>query len=87
MREKQRKQSTFNSEYEISKDDIVLIETDQYNRINWKMRKVTKLINGRDANVPVVNVEYINNDKKMTITRPINKVYPVELNNNEAEVQ
>ena len=51
------------------------------------MGKVTKLINGRDANVPVVNIEYINNDKKMTITRPINKVYPVELNNNEAEVQ
>lgn len=87
MREKQRKQSTFNLEYEISKDDIVLIETDQYNRINWKLGKVTKLIKGRDANVPVVNVEYINNDKKITITRPINKVYPVELNNNEAEVQ
>lgn len=87
MREKQRKQSTFNSEYEISKDDIVLIEADQYNRINWKLGKVTKLIKGRDANVPVVNVEYINNDKKITITRPINKVYPVELNNNEAEVQ
>ena len=87
MREKQRKQSTFNSEYEISKDDIVLIEADQYNRINWKLGKVTKLIKGRDANVPVVNVEYINNDKKITITRPINKVYLVELNNNEAEVQ
>lgn len=87
MREKQRKQSTFNSEYEISKDDIVLIEADQYNRKNWKLGKVTKLIKGRDANVPVVNVEYINNDKKITITRPINKVYPVELNNNEAEVQ
>ena len=87
MREKQRKQSTFNSEYEISKDDIVLIDADQYNRKNWKLGKVTKLIKGRDANVPVVNVEYINNDKKITITRPINKVYPVELNNNEAEVQ
>ena len=87
MREKQRKQSTFNSEYEISKDDIVLIEADQYNRINWKLGKVTKLIKGIDANVPVINVEYINNDKKITITRPINKVYPVELNNNEAEVQ
>ena len=87
MREKQRKQSTFNSEYEISKDDIVLIEADQYNRKNWKLGKVTKLIKVRDANVPVVNVEYINNDKKITITRPINKVYPVELNNNEAEVQ
>ena len=87
MREKQRKQSTFNSEYEISKDDIVLIEADQYNRKNWKLGKVTKLIKGRDANVPVLNVEYINNDKKITITRPINKVYPVELNNNEAEVQ
>ena len=35
LREKQQKQSRFNSIYEISKDDIVLlIQTDKYNRIN-----------------------------------------------------
>ena len=51
------------------------------------MSRVTKLIKGRDANVRVANVEYINNDKKVTITRLINKLYPVELNNNEAEVK
>ena len=51
------------------------------------MGRVTKLIKGRDANVRAANVEYINNDKKVTITRPINKLYPVELNNNEAEVK
>ena len=73
LREKQQKQSRFNSKYEISKDDIVLIQTDKYNGINWKMGRVTKLIKGRDANVRAANVEYINNDKKVTITRPINK--------------
>ena len=87
LREKQQKQSRFNSKYEISKDDIVLIQTDKYNRINWKIGRVTKLIKGRDANVRAANVEYINNDKKVIITRPINKFYPVELNNNEAEVK
>ena len=51
------------------------------------MGRVTRLIKGRDANVRVANVEYINNDKKVTITRLINKLYPVELNNNEAEVK
>ena len=51
------------------------------------MGRVTRLIKGRDANVRVANVEYINNGKKVTITRPINKLYPVELNNNEAEVK
>ena len=43
--------------------------------MNWKMGRVTKLIKGRDANVRATNVEYINNDKKVTLTRPINKFY------------
>ena len=51
------------------------------------MGMVTKLIKGRDVNVRAANVEDINNDKKVTITRPINKLYPVELNNNKAEVK
>ena len=51
------------------------------------MSRVIKLIKGRDANVRAANVEYINNDKKVTITRLINKLYLVELNNNEAEVK
>ena len=46
---------------------------------------MTKLIKGRDTNVRTANVKYINNDKKVTITRPINKFYLVELNNNETE--
>ena len=37
------------------------------------MGRVTKLTKARDANVRVANVEYINNDKKVTITQPINK--------------
>ena len=86
LREKQQEQSRFNSKYEISKDNIVLIQTDKYNRINWKMGRVTKLIKGRDTNVRSANVEYMNNDKKVTITRrPINKLYPVD--NNEAQVK
>ena len=31
--------SRFNSKCEIPKDDIVLIQTDKYNRINWKMNR------------------------------------------------
>ena len=63
------------------------MQTDKYNKINSKIGRVTKLIKGRDANVQAANVEHINNDKKGTIARPINKLYPVELNNNEAEVK
>ena len=51
------------------------------------MGRVTKLAKAREANVRVANVEYLNNDKKAIITRPINKLYPVELNSNEAEVK
>ena len=65
----------------------MLIQTDKYNKINSKIGRVTKLIKGRDANVQAANVEHMNNDKKVTIARPINKLYPVELNNNEAEVK
>ena len=45
LREKQQKQSRFNSKYKISKDGIVLIQANKYNRINWKMGSVTKRIN------------------------------------------
>ena len=62
-------------------------KTDKYNIIKWKMGMVTKLIKERDANVRVANVEYINNNKKVTIRRVTNKLYPVELNDNEAEVK
>ena len=48
---------------------------------------MNKLIKGRDANAHAANVEYINNGKKVTITQPFNKLYPVELNNNEVEVK
>ena len=52
-----------------------------------KLGRVNKLIKGRDANAHAANVEYINNGKKVTITQPFNKLYPVELNNNEVEVK
>ena len=48
---------------------------------------MNKLIKGRDANADAANVEYISNGKKVTITQSINKLYPVELNNNEVEVK
>lgn len=51
------------------------------------MGRVTKLIKESDANLRAANVEYINSGKKVTITQSINKLYPVELSNNEAEVK
>ena len=51
------------------------------------MSRVTELIKGKDANVRAANVKYMKNYKKETIFQPINKLYPVELNNNEAEVK
>ena len=60
------------------------IQTDEYNRINPKMGRVTKFMKGADANVPAANVEYISNGKNIIIILPVNTLYPVELNNNEA---
>ena len=51
------------------------------------MGRVKKPFKESDANLRAANVEYIKSDKKVTITRPINKLYPVQLNNNEAEVK
>ena len=62
-------------------------DNNKYNRINWKMSRVTGLIKGKDASIRAANVKYMKNYKKVTIFQPINKLYPVELNNNEAEVK
>ena len=62
-------------------------DNNKYNRINWKMSRVTELIKGKDANVRAANVKYMKNYKKETIFQPINKLYPVELNNNEAKLR
>lgn len=51
------------------------------------MSRVTELIKGKDANVRAANVKYMKNYKKETIFQPINKLYPVELNNNEAKLR
>ena len=77
LHEKQQKHSRSNSKYEISTDDIVLIQQDKCRRNNWKMGRVTKIIKERDNFVRAANVEYVKNNKKLIITRPVNKLYPV----------
>ena len=51
------------------------------------MGQVIKTIKGRDNFVSASNVEYVKNNKKVVITRLVNKLYPVELTNNEAEIK
>ena len=55
--------------------DIVLIKGDEKNRNKWKMGKVTKLIRGKDNVVRGVKLQCA----KSTIERPIQLIYPLEL--------
>ena len=62
--------------------DVVLVQEDNLPRNKWRMAVITKLYEGRDGHVRVrtsmkkrKGVSYLN--------RPVNKLYPLEITNNE----
>lgn len=62
------------SGYEIKSGDMVLIGDDNQKRIDWPIGLVTELITGRDSVVRVVRVR----TSKGTLTRPVQRIYPLE---------
>ena len=58
-----------------SEGDIVLIKGEDKNRNRWKMGRVTRLIHGRDQVVRGVQLK----TPTGTVERPIQLVYPMEL--------
>lgn len=72
---RQRYQGRTRSKSHPSEGDIVLIKGEEKNSNNWKIGKVTKLIKGNDEVVRGVKLQ----SGKTIIERPIQLIYPLEL--------
>eukprot|EP00795_Rhopilema_esculentum_P005097 gene5097-214_t len=60
--------------------DIVYVHESKLPRQRWRMAKVTKLLPGKDGVVRAVELLTSNSAKKhITIKRPIQKLYPIEI--------
>ena len=66
--------------------DVVLIHEDNTSRMNFRLGVIDSFKPSRDGYKRVANVRYNINGKTLTITRPVNKLYPVECSNNNEEV-
>ena len=61
--------------------DVVLVYDNKLKRCLWKMGKVVKLIQSKDGIVRAADVHTITKTgRNVTLRRPINKLYPIELN-------
>ena len=58
--------------------DVVIIKEEQKSRGMWTVGRVEELLFSKDKLVRGAKVRYINNEKEYVISRPINKLYPVE---------
>ena len=63
----------------VAKGDIVLLEDDNTKRIQWKMGMVERLITGKDGQVRRVEVRIISQGKTHFLSRPIQKIYHLEI--------
>ena len=80
LREQHRVKSR-RGRYNPSIGDIVTIHDPKANRSNWRLGKVTSLINGRDNQIraAIVDVVSSRNNMREKIRRPINLLYPIEM--------
>ena len=61
------------------KRDVVVVYEDNVKRGNWKMAEVTEVILGRDGQARGAKVKMVRNGKVVHLSRPIQKLYPVEV--------
>ena len=64
-------------------NDVVLIYEDKVKRSQWRMGKIHELIKSKDGKVRACVVDVISNGVKSQLTRPVNKLYPVEFSKND----
>ncbi|XP_057298595.1 uncharacterized protein LOC130629427 [Hydractinia symbiolongicarpus] len=80
------KKKKLQSSHEIEVNDVVLIHDDVKTRAKWKIRRVTELLKSKDARIRAAKVLVAtNNNRKMIITRTLNKLYPVEQSDRDYE--
>lgn len=63
----------------VVKDDVVLIYEDNVKRGEWKMGVIEQLIAGKDGQVRGAKVRKLGRGKFEILTRPLQKLYPLEI--------
>ena len=64
----------------IAKGDIVLIKNDMQSRNMWKLGKITRTIKGTDGATRGAELQTMTNGRVMIIERPVQLLYPMEIN-------
>ena len=68
--------------------DIVSIYDDKVKRQLWHIGRITEVLQGKDGNVRSAVVRTVNNNQKtVTLTRPIQKLTALEIMATEIEVK
>ena len=62
-----------------SVDDVVILHDEKLKRSNWRLGRVNKLIISDDKNIHSAEIVIITKRRRKIIRRPVNKLYPVEL--------
>ena len=71
---------------EIAVGDIVILKSDSWNRMFWKLAKVEELLPGRDGFVRAAIVKVANSDKRPCLMRrSVKHLYPIEVNAKDDE--
>ena len=65
-------------------NDIVIVFEEKQPRNKWMLGRVVELINGHDGKTRVVKI--MMGKTKTVISRPVNKVYPLELVEENEEI-
>ena len=77
LREQHKLSKTYSNS--ISEGDFVLVQDEQTKRGQWKMGIIQSFIKGRDGNIRGVNIRMSGKGKSHLCTRPLQKVFPLEI--------
>ena len=67
----------------VQRGDVVIVHEENVKRGNWKTAVVEELITGRDGVVRGAKVRLIRKGKEVRLSRPVQKLYPTEINHAE----
>ncbi|MAG86063.1 MAG: hypothetical protein CMB97_01460 [Flavobacteriaceae bacterium] len=69
----------------IQKGDVVLIKEENLKRNSWKLGLVEELVKGKDGVIRGAKVSICNKGKKDILSRPLQKLIPLEVQNENGE--
>lgn len=87
LREQQRIICRTNNIREAHVNDIVLVYNDKTPRSQWKTKKILELIKSNDIRLHGAIVMPIKNETEHLIKRPLNRLYPLELDKKDEDVK